>query len=375
MKVRSLLMLLAAPMACWILLYTENNRRTENSRRYDATPSPHFTGLGDLPGGDLFSTAQSVSADGAFVVGYSHTVDGTEAFRWTPTEGIVALGFAHASAISADGATIVGYRNTKNRIEPIRWTTRRGVERLEFNEFVGAASGVSGNGSTIVGVVESNELNVGKRDVAFRWTMEAGLKPLHDGTTSTRSEAHAVSADGAVVVGARRNPNGHDEAFRWTAESGLVRLGFLPGHTTSAAYAVSADGVVVVGCSSDYASKEAFRWTQETGMISLGSLSHRGRDSVAQGVSSDGSVVVGYSGGETGWEAFVWDGKRGMRSICQVLINEFRLASALRGWKLRAATAVSGDGSTVVGFGLNRDGNQEAWIARIAEAATTRFSN
>jgi hypothetical protein len=82
----------------------------------------------------------------------------------------------------------------------------------------------------------------------------------------------------------------------------------------------------------------------------------------------------GYCVGETGWEAFVWNEKRGMRSICQVLINQFGLASELRGWRLRAATAVSGDGSTVVGFGLNRHGNQEAWIARIAEPMTPRFS-
>ena len=57
-----------------------------------------------------------------------------------------------------------------------------------------------------------------------------------------------------------------------------------------------------------------------------------------------------------------------------MLIDEFHIANELRGWKLRAASAVSGDGSTVVGFGLNRHGNQEAWIARIAEPAMTRFS-
>ena len=314
MKVRSLLILLAAPMAIGIVLCAEYNRR------YDASSSQHFIGLGDLPGGDFFSTAQSVSADGTEVVGYSHSADGTEAFRWTQTEGIVAVGFTHASAISADGSTIVGYRNTKNQIEPIRWTTRRGAETLESSEFIhtGTASGVSNNGSAIVGVVGTKVLNIGKRDVAFRWTMEGGLNSLRgDGATSTRSEAHAVSTDGAVVVGARQNPNGHDEAFRWTAESGLVRLGFLPGHATSSAYAASADGAVIVGCSSNYASKEAFRWTQETGMISLGFLRGSGRDSAAQGVSSDGSVIVGYSAGKTGWEAFVWDEQRGMRAFAR----------------------------------------------------------
>jgi hypothetical protein len=41
----------------------------------------------------------------------------------------------------------------------------------------------------------------------------------------------------------------------------------------------------------------------------------------------------------------------------------------LRGWKLRSATAVADDGTVVVGFGLNPDGHQEAWIARLAAAS------
>jgi len=39
----------------------------------------------------------------------------------------------------------------------------------------------------------------------------------------------------------------------------------------------------------------------------------------------------------------------------------------LDGWTLLNATGISGDGRTIVGYGVNPDGNTEAWIATIPE--------
>src|SRR3990172_1963430 len=76
------------------------------------------------------------------------------------------------------------------------------------------------------------------------------------------SEAHAVSADGTVVVGYGTSPAGN-EAFRWTAATGMVALGDLPGgSSTSFGFGVSADGSVIVGRGSSASGPEAFRWTQ-----------------------------------------------------------------------------------------------------------------
>jgi probable HAF family extracellular repeat protein len=111
--------------------------------------------------------------------------------------------------------------------------------------------------------------------------------------------------------------------------------------------------------------EEAFRWTQEKGMVGLGVLPGGRRNSIANGVSADGSVVVGASHGETGREAFVWDSTHGMRRVRDVLIKNFGLAKSLKGWKLMSANAVSADGLTVVGCGINPDGNMEGWIAWI----------
>src|SRR5262249_40671602 len=50
-----------------------------------------FGGLGDLPGGRVFSNAIDVSADGLVVVGDSYSSRGREAYRWTPSTGMEGL--------------------------------------------------------------------------------------------------------------------------------------------------------------------------------------------------------------------------------------------------------------------------------------------
>ena len=50
------------------------------------------------------------------------------------------------------------------------------------------------------------------------------------------------------------------------------------------------------------------------------------------------------------------------------LVNDLGLD--LTGWSLLRATAVSGDGNTIVGTGTNASGEQEAWIAIIPEPTT-----
>jgi probable HAF family extracellular repeat protein len=79
-------------------------------------------GLGDLPGGDFYSEAYAVNADGSVVVGTSDSASGTEAFRWTEAGGMQSLaewlaGFgvdvsgwvlSEVRGISSDGTVMVG---------------------------------------------------------------------------------------------------------------------------------------------------------------------------------------------------------------------------------------------------------------------------
>jgi hypothetical protein len=82
-----------------------------------------MTGLGDLPGGDFFSAANDVSADGSVVVGTGSSASGFEAFVWNAADGMRSLRdlltndagldltgwtLISANAISANGRAIVG---------------------------------------------------------------------------------------------------------------------------------------------------------------------------------------------------------------------------------------------------------------------------
>jgi probable HAF family extracellular repeat protein len=152
----------------------------------------------------------------------------------------------------------------------------------------------------------------------------------------------------------------------------MVGLGDLPGGAfSSIAYNVSTDGSVVVGRSASASGSEAFRWTSGGGMVGLGDLAGGAFDSSASAISSDGLIVVGRATTALGQEAFIWDSVNGMRRLYDVLESDFGLGASLTGWTLNSATAISADGTTIVGYGLNPFGNTEAWLFTIPEPSTS----
>jgi probable HAF family extracellular repeat protein len=338
------------------------------SRRFDkpSRNSHLFTPLGDLPGGAVSSAARAVSADGSVVIGYSNSGVGMEAFRWTRRGGMVGLGFPEAFAASADGSEVVGYHFVAGGAEPVRWSLNGGLQGIgNITECVcGVGRGISADGSAIVG---SCAPGFAIEETAFYWTPTSGIARLEPFPNAVGAEAHAVSNDGDVVVGVVHHEPSRRSAFRWTSKRGSVDLGALPGDDESMAHAVSANGSVVVGIS--WPSCRSFRWSQETGMVDLGTLPG-GSHSCALGASADGSIIIGQCNGEFGPEAFVWDATHGMRGLRQLLMSEAKLGGRVDEWKLRSATAVSRDGSTIVGNGINPSGNQEGWVARIGNVAS-----
>lgn len=155
------------------------------------------------------------------------------------------------------------------------------------------------------------------------------------------SRAHAVSADGRVVVGESESTSG-TEAFCWQAGT-LGGLGDLPGGGFySAAFAISADGSVIVGQA--FAGQgsetwfEAFRW-EGGAMNGLGFLPGVGISSKATGVSADGSVIVG-SGSLSGL------GQRAFRWEDGTMVP----ISAPPGAIATTATGVSADGRVISGY-------------------------
>ena len=57
-----------------------------------------------------------------------------------------------------------------------------------------------------------------------------------------------------------------------------------------------------------------------------------------------------------------------MRRLQDVLEQEYGLD--ITGWRVGGATGITPDGRTMVGWGVNPNGNTEAWLARIPEPDT-----
>lgn len=99
------------------------------------------------------------------------------------------------------------------------------------------------------------------------------------------------------------------------------------------------------------------------GFTGLGDLSGGDVSSHAASVSGDGSAVAGLSTSTNGFEAFFWDEANGMQSLTAMLEAG---GVDLSGWTLTDAQDISGDGTTIVGYGTH-NGNTEAFVAVIPE--------
>jgi probable HAF family extracellular repeat protein len=186
--------------------------------------------LGGLPGLPVFSSAEAVSADGSVVVGWSQS----EAFRWTPEEGMVGLrddvpGSTRAADLSADGAAVIGTLATPAGYSQLfRWTAEDGVVPIGELASTGAF-GTSADATIIVGQRSGHaaawDLTLGpeSHDIAALLTEEYGL----DLTGWDLQFATDVSSDGHIIVGYGRNPSGQFEGWRATIPSFVPEPGTL----------------------------------------------------------------------------------------------------------------------------------------------------
>jgi probable HAF family extracellular repeat protein len=310
-----------------------------------ATAQVFFEGTG-VAAGRMGFVPRRLSADGRFLVGW----DG-RAMRWSRELGFEFLGSVSpagtgtAEGVSADGQWVVGYSWVSgNPPVAFRWSSSTGIVHLPFPAAIDVSNG--GPNHYVVGDALINAV-----PQAVRWSTVGGLAPLGVPVGAERTLSQAASADAGVVVG-WIDYGGHERAFRWSAAGGMEDLGTLPGQADSIARGVSADGKVVLGA----ASGRAFRWTRAHGMHDIGPSIAGAYD-----VSDDGWRVIGQHSAAP--EAFLWDPVNGLRFVKDELLA-MGLAQ-VADWDLISGIGISADGTIIAGEGLGPDKRFQGWVARI----------
>lgn len=313
-----------------------------------------FYGLGDLPGGNYESAAYAISGNGKVVVGSSSsaTSDREQAFVWTAGGGMQPLEYTgnnrtSANAVSYDGSTIVGWSGyLSSTPRAIEWT-ESGARTIGGSR----ANAISDDGSIVAGMI--SEVN---HHEAMYWDTSRNSYGLGG------REVGGISANGQIMVGV----DGYStdmEAVYWNQSGNMISLGL--GGEYEFAIAASSDGSVVIGSGSFNSVRQAFIWKMGGDWKLIDNLPNG--NGYATDVSYNGSIVVGYNylaGG--GSDAFVWDEINGTRRLYDILTD---LGVEIDGWNLDRVTGISENG-ILVGYGINPQGNTEAWIASIPEPTT-----
>src|SRR5208337_1420220 len=202
------------------------------------------------------------------------------------------------------------------------------------------AYAVSANGDVVAGI-SGGTGNQNPR--AFRWAAGSMQDLDPNGNDNANAYAYGISADGNAIVGQFNEP-GYGGAFSWTPAGGFEWLQPVPdGWLEPAAQSVSKDGGVIVGSAGNYCppcGNHAWLWSTN-GYVDLGALPGSTGGSAASAVSEDGTVVVGWSVDSQGRPtAFRWTEKTGIQSL-----------GLLPGGANSYATGASTNGSVIVGDG------------------------
>ncbi len=276
-------------------------------------------GIGELCPGSVSDSDGGCAAAGA---GGEPGMGGSGGSEPTP---VVAACGALNQACCSDASAVcnegLGCQSSSNTCVPCASFNEL---RLFPGHFTNFAHAVSANGLVVVGYGSSPNR-------ALRWT-EQGTSVQALGTldAGTYSFAFATNADGSVVVGRANDAMGISQAIRWTEADGMLSVG------AGAAYGVSADGTVVAASGAG----QAFQWTPAGGVLNLGFF-YNGTTSRANAISSDGSVIVGEADSLVFTrEAFRWEEESGLIGL-----------GALAEGTYSYATATSADGLTIVGAG------------------------
>ncbi|MEO6689253.1 MAG: hypothetical protein ABIS07_07760 [Dokdonella sp.] len=333
-------------------------------------------------------------ATGVVATGYS----GAPSWRWTPETGTQTIpDFLDALGVSAWAQPIPGavHDIDGNEIAAIAYSNSPVVGPIVIGPYPGSSQ-VDGYLSSAYGVSDAG-VAVGLaydetgNPIAFRWSSATGISRLPVNRPDTFSRANGISHDGSVVFGWNDQSDGYRTGVVWR-NGQPVDLVDAGGNPVGEALASTADGSVVVG--GGYYTEngsEAWRWTAATGTQPIGilptlraparpgsSVRQSARidltkpatsptpdgflppESYAFAVSDDGNIIIGASGVWPIRTASIWTSETGLQALSDYVTA--RGAKIPNGWTLAAATAISADGQTFGGWGINESGNMAAFV-------------
>ena len=327
------------------------------------------------PAGQTAAVVNGMSADGSVIAGYSTNNNDTRSFTWTLAGGRNDIGFSPGfptfngvNAISGNGRAVVGSSSAvlqANSARAFRWSDDGTYQSLGVQGGYGAstATGISGDGSVVIGRSYTTQQGAEVAAQAFRWTASGGMQPLgFTRPSSGYSTASGVSRDGSVVVGTSKTGTQSD-AFRWVSDSGMTVLNGLPGSTQSRASAVDSTGSLIVGS----CGLNAVLWRngvpQDLG-LALGYQRSSG-----YGLSEGASVIISNMQSNSGGilSAGVWTEQTGM-----ILLEDYLRARGTpipSTFRLDNVTGISADGQTFAGYSVSGS-IAYGWVATVPAPAT-----
>lgn len=343
-----------------------------------ALAAPSITMIPPTPG-DNSSQGRSISYDGTVAAGYSAS-PGQEMVRYvggvsTGLGGLPNYFGSQSIGISGDGSTIVGLSTSNGgaTVTPVRWTSGTGVQ--EMTGLAGATkTNMTGNNyDGTVSVGYSYYEQVPDWNSYYRAVRWVGDTPQDLGTlpSYTGAIANAVSDDGNTVTGFSNN-NSYGQgrmAMRWTLGGGMQSLNPGSGWQETQGVAISGDGSVIAGYGTaiGVGYYVPFVWTAGGGVQMLTGLppsSYYATQLFPNGISGDGGTVVGtdyYS-----FRAWMWTAALGYKDLNQYLPS---IGVDLTGWTLTEAYDANGDGTVLVGAGMY-NGQARGWIITLPEPSS-----
>jgi uncharacterized membrane protein len=236
--------------------------------------------------------------------------------------------------LSADGQVVAGRLFDASGPDHLfRWTEQGGLEDLGIPDRKTAllcwacganASGVSNDGYTILGRLETNG--------SFRWTRAGGFQDLH-----IPAKIWRASSDGENVGAGDFAVKSEHHVFRWSATRGFEDLGRPIGTDDFLVRALSSDGSTIAGTLSR---DDSFLWTRKGGF-------QRIRGGI-RALSGNGSKAFGSLEDATGaYRAAVWEANKAPKFLTPASFGIVNI------------TAASADGKTLAGLvnsKMNRHG-------------------